>query len=87
MPASHLAKASLWKIENRHYSLLEQELWELGNQLPEYYGPGRTSPRGLSQETRNQMIQSAWERFRNMDLFFVKVSADLRGEMSTVACC
>ncbi|KAF4121220.1 Ankyrin repeat [Geosmithia morbida] len=74
VPASHLAKASLWRVESRLYTLTDPDLWEIGCQLPGYYGPGRSGSRGLAPEAHQALVVAARERFFNMDLFFVKAS-------------
>lgn len=75
VPVSHLAKVTLWRVEGRLYSLLEEKTWDLGHELPDYYGV--ESPLSMSLPARERLKQAAWERFRDMDLFFVKVSCCL----------
>ncbi|KAF5022054.1 hypothetical protein F66182_5900 [Fusarium sp. NRRL 66182] len=71
-PVSQLAKLTLWRVEWRLYSLLNEKLWDLGRQLPEYYDD--EDPSELCFQTKQRLKEEAWERFRNMDMFFVKVS-------------
>ncbi|EXA49396.1 hypothetical protein FOQG_00997 [Fusarium oxysporum f. sp. raphani 54005] len=71
-PVTDLAKLSLWRVEWRLYSLLDNKLWDLGRQLPEYYGD--EDPSELGFETKQRLKAEAWEKFFNMDMFFVKVS-------------
>lgn len=73
MPASYLAKVTLWRIEARLYTLLDHKTWDLGEQLPgDYYGA--KGPMKMTVQSQQDLRQAAWERFRDMDLFFVKVS-------------
>ncbi|KAF4333918.1 nasopharyngeal carcinoma susceptibility LZ16 [Fusarium beomiforme] len=71
-PVTALAKLSLWRVEWRLYSLLDDKLWDLGRQLPEYYGD--EDPSELGFQTKQRLKTEAWEKFLNMDMFFVKVS-------------
>ncbi|KAF4495458.1 nasopharyngeal carcinoma susceptibility LZ16 [Fusarium agapanthi] len=71
-PVTELAKLSLWRVEWRLYSLLDDKLWDLGRQLPEYYGD--EDPSEFSYGTKQRLKAEAWEKFLNMDMFFVKVS-------------
>ncbi|CVK88676.1 related to nasopharyngeal carcinoma susceptibility protein LZ16 [Fusarium mangiferae] len=71
-PVTELAKLSLWRVEWRLYSLLDDKLWDLGRQLPEYYGD--EDPIELGYGTKQRLKAEAWEKFLNMDMFFVKVS-------------
>jgi hypothetical protein len=63
---------SLWRVEWRLYSLLDDKLWDLGRQLPEYYGD--EDPSELGFQTKQRLKAEAWEKFLNMDMFFVKVN-------------
>ncbi|KAF4458598.1 hypothetical protein FALBO_14665, partial [Fusarium albosuccineum] len=71
-PVSSLAKLTLWRIEWSLYSLVDEKLWDLGRQLPNYYG--EEDPSELRFQTKQRLKQEAWERFLNMNMFFVKVS-------------
>ena len=70
---SHYAKVTLWRVEAQLYALTEDKTWDLGRQLPGYYR-GAETPLGMPFQAREGLRQAAWERFRDMDLFFVKVS-------------
>ncbi|KAF4983342.1 hypothetical protein FZEAL_1234 [Fusarium zealandicum] len=72
VPVSSLAKLTLWRIEWSLYSLVDEKLWGIGRQLPNYYGD--EDPSELRFQTKQRLKQEAWERFLNMDMFFVKVS-------------
>ncbi|KAM0562178.1 hypothetical protein ACHAPJ_002623 [Fusarium lateritium] len=71
-PVSQLAKVTLWRIEWRLYSLVDEKLWDLGRQLPDYYGD--EDPSELCFQTKQRLKEEAWQKFLNMDMFFVKVS-------------
>lgn len=73
MPATYLAKLTLWRIEWQLYSLVSRKLWDLGRQLPEYYDG--QDPGEMCFEIRERLKLEAWERFRTTDMFFVKVGA------------
>ena len=68
---SHLAKVTLWRVEAGLYSLLDSKTWDLGRQLPDYYGA--ETPAELSMQARERLKEAAWKRFQSLDLFFVKV--------------
>jgi hypothetical protein len=80
-PVSQLAKMSLWRVEWRLYSLVDDKVWDLGRQLPEYYGD--EDPSELCFHTKQRLREEAWEKFRNMDMFFVKLS-DLMYTVSNI---
>lgn len=71
-PVSRLAKITLWRVEWDLYSLISEKYWDLGLQLPGYYGD--EDPASLNFKTRQRLKQAAWERFLNTDMFFVKLS-------------
>ncbi|PHH88373.1 hypothetical protein CDD83_7618 [Cordyceps sp. RAO-2017] len=71
-PVTSLAKQSLWRTEWVRYALVSDKLWDLGRQLPGYYGD--EDPAAMTFETKRRLKQAAWERFLAMDMFFVKVS-------------
>ena len=73
---SNLAKITLWRVESLLYSLLDKKTWDLGQQLPNYYEGG--SPVLMTLPARERLREAAWERFRSMDLFFVRVSCSRR---------
>ncbi|KAL6403964.1 hypothetical protein AUP68_13340 [Ilyonectria robusta] len=72
VPVTTLAKKSLWRVEWRMYSLISEKLWELGQQLPDYYG--EEDPCALRFQTKERLRMEAWERFLQTNMFFVKVS-------------
>lgn len=72
VPVTQLAKASLWKTEWARWSLLDGKLWELGRQIPGYYGEEDAA--SLAFETKKRLKAAAWDRFLATDMFFVKVS-------------
>ncbi|KAK0722382.1 hypothetical protein B0T26DRAFT_739637 [Lasiosphaeria miniovina] len=72
IPVSPLAKRIIWRLESDRYALTTPSLYELGKQLPDYYGnedPGRMSYRIIE-----RLRGEAWEKFAAMDMFFVKAS-------------
>ncbi|RBR15381.1 uncharacterized protein FIESC28_07395 [Fusarium coffeatum] len=71
-PVSQLAKMSLWRVEWRLYSLIDEKVWDLGRQLSGYYG--EEDPSELCFDTKQRLREEAWEKFRSMDMFFVKLS-------------
>ncbi|KAM5351358.1 hypothetical protein ACJ41O_004081 [Fusarium nematophilum] len=72
VPVSPLAKLTIWRIEWSLYSLVDERLWDLGRQLPNYYG--EEDPSELRFQTKQRLKQEAYEKFLNTDMFFVKVS-------------
>ncbi|KAH6896558.1 hypothetical protein B0T10DRAFT_583127 [Thelonectria olida] len=72
VPVSQLAKKSLWRVEWKLYSLVSENLCDLGRQLPEYYGD--EDPYSLRFQTKERLKREAWERFLSTDMFFVKLS-------------
>lgn len=71
---SPLAKLTIWRTEWTRYALISDKLWDLGRQLPGYYGD--EDPSAISFDTKERLKQAAWERFLAMDMFFVKVGMD-----------
>ncbi|KHN99553.1 ankyrin repeat protein [Metarhizium album ARSEF 1941] len=71
-PVSRLAKTMIWRTEWPRYSLLLEQLWELGRQLPGYYHD--TDPAHLDFFARKQLQDEALEKFLALDMFFVKLS-------------
>nr|CEG04303.1 unnamed protein product [Fusarium clavum] len=80
-PVSQLAKMSLWRVEWRLYSLIDEKVWDLGRQLSGYYG--EEDPSELCFDTKQRLREEAWEKFRSMDMFFVKLS-DLMYTVSNI---
>ncbi|KAF4986567.1 hypothetical protein FGRMN_10775 [Fusarium graminum] len=72
VPVSQLAKMSLWRVEWSLYSLLDEKVWDLGRQVPGCYGD--EDPSKLRFQAKKQLREEAWEKFRNLDMFFVKMS-------------
>ncbi|XP_044724277.1 ankyrin repeats (3 copies) domain-containing protein [Hirsutella rhossiliensis] len=71
-PVSSLAKLTIWRTEWTRYALISDKLWDLGRQLPGYYGD--EDPSAMNFDTKERLKNAAWERFLAMDMFFVKVS-------------
>ncbi|PNY26948.1 Protein HOS4 [Tolypocladium capitatum] len=71
-PVSRLAKISIWRTEGLRYALTSHLFWDIGLQLPGYYGVEDPSTMGTA--VIEQLRRAAWERFCAMDMFFVKVS-------------
>lgn len=71
VPVSTLAKETLWRTEWRQYSLASQQYFDLGREVPGLYPK---DPLELTAAEKEELKQSAWERFRDMPMFFVKVS-------------
>lgn len=71
VPATELAKLTLWRVEWNLYSLVSSAVWDLGIQLPGYYG--NEDPSDLSFQAKEQLKREAWEKFCNTEMFFVRV--------------
>jgi hypothetical protein len=71
VPVSLTAKKTIWRLEGDRYALTNPNLYELGQQLPEYYGG--EDPERMSYRVSEKLRAQAWEKFAAMDLFFVKV--------------
>lgn len=71
VPVSNLAKLTIWRTEWTRYALVAEKLWDLGRQLPGYYGD--EGPSALSFQSKEHLKRVAWDKFLNMDMFFVKV--------------
>lgn len=72
IPVSRIAKIVIWRVEADRYSLTSPNLYELGRQLPKYYGDENFDK--LSYKTIEKLRNEARQRFLDMDLFFVKAS-------------
>ncbi|RDA90305.1 hypothetical protein CP533_3340 [Ophiocordyceps camponoti-saundersi (nom. inval.)] len=70
-PANSLSKLSIWRSEWPFWSLRPDHLWDLGRQIPGYY---EKDPKDMDHDSFERLRIEGWERFRNMDMFFVKVS-------------
>lgn len=73
IPVSELAKISIWRLEADRYALTLPGTFDLGHQLPEYYGEG-VDPHTMSSEVMLRLRTEAWDKFLQTDMFFVKVS-------------
>lgn len=72
IPVSRLGKITVWRTEWSRYSLLAEKLWDLGRQIPGYYGD--EDPATMNFHAKEALKKAAWERFLSTDLFFVKLS-------------
>jgi hypothetical protein len=72
-PVSQLAKLTLWRVEWPLYTLLGEKVRDLGRQLPGCYGDEEDHS-NLGFQTKVRLRQEAWEKFRSLDMFFVKVN-------------
>lgn len=72
IPASALAKRSIWRLESDRYALTSPGLYELGKQLPGYYGG--EEPERMGFRVTERLRSEAWKKFAALDTFFVKVS-------------
>ncbi|KXX76408.1 Reticulocyte-binding protein 2 a [Madurella mycetomatis] len=72
MPVSAVAKRVIWRLESDRYALTTPSLFELGQQLPDYYG--EDEPHRMGYRTLERLRAEAWEKFAAMDMFFVKAS-------------
>ncbi|PHH69820.1 hypothetical protein CDD80_6468 [Ophiocordyceps camponoti-rufipedis] len=70
-PVNSLSKMSMWRTEWLFWILKKEELWDLGRQIPGYY---EKDPSLLGHYGFERLKDEAWPRFRDMDMFFVKVS-------------
>jgi hypothetical protein len=72
---SNLAKKVIWRLESDRYALTSDVMYELGVQLPNYYGEGQ-DPQRMSYLITERLRAEAWEKFLALDMFFVKVRLD-----------
>lgn len=72
VPVSLIAKRTIWRLESDRYALTSPSLYELGKQIPGYYGDD--VPERMSYRATEKLRGDAWEKFSTMDMFFVKVS-------------
>lgn len=70
MPVSDVAKQTIWRLESDRYALTSPNLYDLGRQLPGYYGE---EPENMSYRVVERLRREAWHKFAAMDMFFVKV--------------
>lgn len=69
---SPVAKRAIWRLESDRYALTTPTLFEIGEQLPDYYRGNE--PHRMGYRTLESLRADAWEKFAAMDMFFVKVS-------------
>lgn len=67
-----MAKRVIWRLESDRYALTTPNLFEIGEQLPDYYRGN--DPRRMGYRMLESLRAEAWEKFAAMDMFFVKVS-------------
>ncbi|KAK3333642.1 ankyrin repeat protein [Cercophora scortea] len=72
LPVSLIAKRVIWRLESDRYALTSPSLYELGKQLPGYYG--RDDPERMGYRAIEKLRGEAWEKFAAMEMFFVKAS-------------
>ncbi|KAL2124263.1 hypothetical protein VTJ04DRAFT_628 [Mycothermus thermophilus] len=72
IPATQLAKRIIWRLESDRYALTTPTLFDLGEQLQDYY-QGQ-DPQHMSYAELEKLRGEAWEKFAAMDMFFVKAS-------------
>ncbi|EPE07265.1 ankyrin repeat protein [Ophiostoma piceae UAMH 11346] len=72
LPVSQVAKQIIWNLESDRYALTDPLLFDLGNQLPEFYGA--QGPRALGSMGLSKIRNDASDKFFATDMFFVKVS-------------
>ncbi len=71
IPVSMIAKKVIWRLESDRYALTTPALYDIGRQLPDYYGG--EDPETMSYRVPERLRGEAWERFAALDMFFVKV--------------
>lgn len=71
IPASKIAKRVLWQLESDRYALTSPHLYDLGKELPGYYGTDDTD--SIVYRVTQKLRSAAWEKFSALDMFFVKV--------------
>ncbi|KAL1840095.1 hypothetical protein VTJ49DRAFT_790 [Mycothermus thermophilus] len=72
VPVSPVAKRIIWRLESDRYALTTPRLFDLGEQLQDYY-QGQ-DPQHMSYAVLEKLRGEAWEKFAAMDMFFVKAS-------------
>ncbi|KAK4123782.1 hypothetical protein N657DRAFT_573629 [Parathielavia appendiculata] len=72
IPVSAVAKRAIWRLESDRYALTTPGLFELGEQLQDYYQGNDPHKMGYRQLER--LRAEAWEKFAAMEMFFVKAS-------------
>ncbi|EAA28038.3 hypothetical protein GE21DRAFT_4709 [Neurospora crassa] len=76
IPASKIAKRVLWQLESDRYALTSPNLYDLGKELPGYYGTDDTD--SIVYRVTQKLRSAAWEKFAALEMFFVKASDFLR---------
>ncbi|KAK4157901.1 hypothetical protein C8A00DRAFT_29129 [Chaetomidium leptoderma] len=72
IPASLVAKRVIWRLESDRYALTTPALFELGEQLQDYYQGN--DPQRMGYPALEKLRAEAWEKFAAMEMFFVKAS-------------
>ncbi|KAK0711185.1 hypothetical protein B0H67DRAFT_602009 [Lasiosphaeris hirsuta] len=72
IPTSYAAKRIIWRLESDRFALTLPNLYELGKQIPDYYGD--VEPERMSYRVTEGLRADAWKKFVQMDTFFVKAS-------------
>ncbi|KAK4456172.1 hypothetical protein QBC34DRAFT_419911 [Podospora aff. communis PSN243] len=72
--ASNIAKRGIWRLESDRYALTSPTLYDIGKQLPGYYGV--EDPNRMSYRVTEKLRGESWEKFASMDMFFVKPNPD-----------
>jgi hypothetical protein len=62
-------------LESDRYALTSPGLYDIGKQLPGYYGA--EDPDRMSYRITEKLRAEAWDKFVAMDMFFVKVSREI----------
>ena len=73
IPASYIAKLAIWRVEGDRFALTDPRLYDLGKQLAGYYGQDNAEP--TNYRATEKLRAEAWEKFKAVDMFFVKVSS------------
>ena len=71
LPASNIAKQVLWRLEADRYALTDPDFYNLGRQLPGYYGG--QDPQKMSTPDMCELRNMNFQKFLATDMFFVKV--------------
>ncbi|CAK7563328.1 MAG: hypothetical protein SEPTF4163_001195 [Sporothrix epigloea] len=72
LPASNIAKQVLWRLEADRYALTDPDFYNLGRQLPGYYGG--QDPQKMSTPDMCELRNMNFQKFLATDMFFVKAS-------------
>jgi hypothetical protein len=68
-----MAKRVIWRLESDRYALTTPSLFELGEQLEDYYQGN--APHRMGYPMLEGLRAEAWEKFAAMEMFFVRVSS------------